>query len=391
MREQDKKIIVSVGTLLRDIGFKCGTVASAGLWDRVHGRKLDFSAPAGYEVINGGKQVVVDFSMAKDGEIAGLGRQTFDLLGGMTSTPGGGASNTIAGMRRLTWYRRDDLRCQLVAKIGARDGVPDEDGQALLRCLDEAGVERDLIQYDESASTGRSLVLSIERDGMRDVTYLVYRGAAVLNPEALPALGENVVGGLVANNSDPVSTLKSVRWLAGGGRRMVYISSKIDMAKLRDGDLSLLDGLENVVMTCNTAEFAMLGGDKALEAQVISRFTHAVITDSTAGLDVYRGPGKCRKHYDMAPDRPVSEVPADRINPNGAGDSMSGSLAVDWVLHGEFSERSLGQALCVAASICTRHSTTGGLPRFGQPGDAERFVHEWHGEAPFDFAAWGIE
>lgn len=386
----DKKIIVAVGTLLRDISFKCGEV-EPDLWDRIHGRKLDFTAPAAYEVTDGGRQVTVDFSMAEDRGIAGLGKRTFAVLGGMTSTPGGGASNTITGMRRMTWYMRDALRCQLVAKIGAKGGVPDEDGAALLRCLDDACVEKDLIQYDEAASTGRSLVLSIGCGGHRDVTYLVYRGAAMLRPGDLPPLDARVAGGLVANNSEPSSTLKALRWLAGGGRRAVYISSKVDMAKLSDGDLGLLDGLENVVMTCNAAEFAMLGGDRALEARVLERFTHAVITDSTAGLDVYTGPSKRRRHYDMAPDRPVSEVPASQINPNGAGDSMSASLAVDWVLRGEFDGQTIGRALCVAASICTRYSTTGGMPRFKQPGDADRFAGEWRGEAPFRFGAWDID
>jgi sugar/nucleoside kinase (ribokinase family) len=323
--------------------------------------------------------------MAEDAEVAQLGEREFDLIGEITSASGGGASNAAIGVRRLTWYDESRLSCHLVAKIGANNGTADEDGTILLKYLQGMGIETDLIQYDESNPTGRSLILSIEYDGERDVVYLVCRKAAKLKQEDLPELDDAVVGGMVTNCGDPVDTLGAVRWLAQGERPVVHIASKAGTKKMRElllsGQTELFVGLESVLLTANKKEFDKLES-LAVKESVVGYFAQAVISDGTSGVNVYQyGPDVASMypadHYDIAPDRPVEEVPKCQINPNGAGDSMSACLATYWVEKMRIDPQDMQVALSVAACVCTQPSTTGGVPYFLSIGDVQGFVDCW--------------
>ena len=378
--------IVSVGSLLLDIGIKCGETDS-DLWNMLHGQKVEFNAPATYELIDEGKQVVVDFSQAKDQKIAGIGKRTFSLIGEITTAAGGGASNAIIGIRKMT-RNKPELSCQLIAKIGGKCGVPDEDGRALLAHLQNAGIETDLILYN-NAATGRSLVLSIEHNGKRDVIYLIYRGAAAnLKAEELHGLNmDGVYGGIVANTNSPENTLNVIQWLSGNKRRVVYISSKKDIEFMRNGNDEFFKGFENVIMTVNEKEFSELGDDGLAKKQVIENFAHTIISRGTKGINVYDGDLNFT-HYDIAPDRP--EFPADQINPNGAGDALSASLAAQYVLNNEFDKCTIELSLCVAACVCMRTSTTSGVPVFKKAEDSAGFIRKWRGKDVFDLTEWEI-
>jgi len=387
VRINNKKII-SAGSLLLDIGLKCGKT-DKDVEKLFKSPKLKFKAPAAFEIIDGGKQVVVDFSQAVNDKIAKIGKRKFDLIGETTKTAGGGASNSIIGIQKMTSHD-PALSCHILAKIGAENGVPDEDGSILLKYLQKAGIETDLITYDE-LPTGRTLVLSIEKsNGERDVLYLIYRGASEkLKAEELQELNlDGVAGGVVANTNDPANTLKTVRWLSGGGRRVVYISSADDMNFMRDGDAELLKGFENVVMTANEKEFAALGADPANEAKVIESFAHAIISRGTDGIRVY-DKNLNYTHYPIAPNRP--EFPLDQINPNGAGDAMSASIASKYVPNNKFDIQTIKLALCVAACVCTRPSTTAGVPVFEKPWDDVKFTAAWRADAAFNFSDWKIK
>jgi len=392
-----------MGALLLDVGFECGTVKNSNkvkglcklkklLAEKIHGKKLDnFKKPAEAEQI-----LRVDFSNAEDKKIAELGKLEFELIDGPTKSAGGGACNALSGIKKMLSYE-PDLSCQILAKIGEKNGAPDNDGKELLNFLGKNNIDTNLIRYDKINATGRSVVVSFAYNNKRNVTYLIYRGAArELEPADLVTLNNaDIIGGIVANTNNPQLTLDGARILSSDGRRAVYISSALDMEfiykELQAGNKSLLDGLENVILTVNEHEFDKLA-DNATKQKVVESFHYAVITKGTNGIDVYNKNFAAPTPYPIAPNRPTLQVPANQINPNGAGDALSACIASYYVPTGTFNADTIEVALCVAACVCTRTSTTAGVPTFRSASDGADFAREWRDHSkPFDFANWGIK
>ena len=400
-----KKTIVSTGSTLLDMTYECTAILSELsegqkhlLENKIHGKKLKLKSPAIYAAKE--NSVEVDFSNAEDAEVAGLGKIAFGVKNAEAAkTAGGGAYNTSAGIKRLN-AGNPELGCKILAKIGGKNGKPDKNGEILLNRLADSGIETDLIRFDDEANTGCSLVLSFEFGGKRNITYLIYRGAAeTLSSKDLAALeGGDIIGGVVANANNPWITWKAIKKLSGKNRLVVYISSKIDMTEMREelnaGNAQFLKGFENVIATVNESEFDELQSDDNKQ-KVVESFAHFVVTKGADGGMHYSGDFNSPAHYGIAPDRPVFEVPKSQINPNGAGDAFSASLASQYIAqNGEcirFDDLTIDIASCVAACVCTRPSTTGGIPIFKSPDDGKKFGDEWRDQAnAFDFLKWGI-